>query len=394
MVNSRMSDLSAEELRRYGRHLTLPQVGVDGQRRLKAARVLLVGAGGLGSPAALYLAAAGVGTITIVDDDVVDESNLQRQVLHDTAQVGQQKVESARARLAALNPFVQVQAQPQRLTAANTRTLVAAHDVVIDGTDNFATRYLINDACVLEGRPDVQASVFRFEGQASVFATAGGPCYRCIFPVAPPPQTVPACDEAGVLGVLPGLLGLIQATEALKLILGIGDPLAGRLLTVNVLTMEWRTIAIPRDPDCPACGSRGSIILPTADAAATATADLVPPPEHERIAPMRAPLPEITPRELADRLAAGEDLCLLDVREQREWDMAHLPTAKLVPLGTLDEAVPTLDPNKETVVYCRSGARSASAVRQLQAAGFTRVANLAGGILRWSDEVDPSIQKY
>jgi adenylyltransferase/sulfurtransferase len=379
-------DLGAGELLRYARHLTLPQVGLEGQRKLKAARILLVGAGGLGSPAALYLAAAGVGTITIVDDDVVDASNLQRQILHGSRDLGRHKADSARERLADLNPHVRVDVHATRLTAANARALVAGHDVVLDGSDNFATRYLVNDACVLEDTPDVYASVFRFEGQASVFATPDGPCYRCIFPDPPPRELVPDCAEAGVLGVLPGLLGVIQATEALKLILGVGEPLVGRLLMVDALAMQMQVIEIPRNPECPACGTRSSTGL-TAGVAASARSPREQPPAA-------AMVPEIAPRDLAARLDAGDPLVLLDVREPAEWQVARLPGARLVPLGTLEEVLPTLDPRQETVVYCRSGVRSATAVRRLRAAGFEHVRNLAGGILRWSEGVDPRVPRY
>ena len=372
--------LGAEELLRYGRHLALPQVGLEGQRKLKAARVLLVGAGGLGSPAALYLAAAGVGTITIVDDDVVDASNLQRQILHGSRDIGRPKTASARERLGDLNPNVRVDVHAARLTADNARALVAGHDVVLDGSDNFATRYLVNDACVLEGTPDVYASVFRFEGQASVFATQDGPCYRCIFPDPPTRELVPNCAEAGVLGVLPGLLGVIQATEALKLILGVGESLAGRLLVVDALAMQMQTIQIPRNPDCPACGTRTIATLIAGDDTSVRSPGDSPP--------AAAAVAEIAPRDLAARLDAGDPIVLLDVREPAEWQVARIPHARLVPLGTLEEALPTLDPHQETVVYCRSGVRSATAVRRLRAAGFERVQNLAGGILRWSEEVN------
>lgn len=374
-----MTDPAA--LRRYARHLALPQVGLEGQRRLAAARVLLVGAGGLGSPAALYLAAAGVGTIGIVDHDVVDESNLQRQVLYDTGDVGLPKAAAARERLRALNPHVDVQVHAERLTARNARSLVARYDLVLDGSDNFATRYVVNDACVIEGRPDVFASVQRFEGQASVFATPGGPCYRCLYPDPPPPDMVPDCAQAGVLGVLPGLLGTIQATEALKLILGIGESLAGRLLLVDALGMTTRSIALERDPACPACGTRTL----TTPGAGDVSCGMSARPDA---------IPEITPRELADRLRGGEDLLLLDVREPAEWEIARLPQSRLVPLGALDEALPTLDRDREIVVVCRAGIRSASAVQRLRDAGFTRVWNLAGGILRWSAEVDPTVPRY
>ncbi|MHB0948493.1 MAG: molybdopterin-synthase adenylyltransferase MoeB [Gemmatimonadaceae bacterium] len=372
-----LPELAVEELLRYGRHLTLPQVGLAGQRRLKAARVLLVGAGGLGSPAALYLAAAGVGTITIVDPDVVDASNLQRQILHRTRDVGRPKVESARERLAEVNPHVRVEAHGARLTAANARPLVARHDLVLDGSDNFATRYLVNDACVLEGKPDVYASVVRFEGQASVLAVPGGPCYRCLFPEPPPPELVPGCAEAGVLGVLPGLLGVVQATEALKLLLGIGESLVGRLLLVDTLGMALRTIPLRRDPACPACGARTITRLADLDSRCAA-----PPAPSE--------IPEIAPRDLVARLDARDDLLLLDVREPQEWQLGRLPQAQLAPLGTLDEILGALDPRRATVVLCESGVRSAAAVCRLRVAGFQRVWSLAGGIRRWREEVDPS----
>ncbi len=377
-------DLTRDELQRYSRHLLLPNVALDGQQRIKAARVLLVGAGGLGSPAALYLAAAGVGTIGLVDFDVVDVSNLQRQVLHGTSAVGRSKLESARARIADLNPNVNVVTHDTRLTSDNALEILADYDIIIDGTDNFATRYLVNDACVLLGKPNVYGSIFRFDGQASVFCTADGPCYRCLFPTPPPPGSVPSCAEGGVLGVLPGLVGTIQATEALKLILGAGDPLIGRLLLVDALGMNFRTVRVPRDPTCPACGTREIKALIDYDeycgTSPTTTSTM-------------ARVPELTPRELAEALARGDDLQLLDVREPYEWQLGVLPSATLVPLGALAGAMPTLDASKHVVVYCRSGVRSADAVKQLSAAGF-RATNLAGGILRWSDEVDPTLPKY
>lgn len=369
--------LDADELLRYGRHLSLPQVGIDGQQRLKSARVLLVGAGGLGSPAALYLAAAGVGHLTIVDDDVVDASNLQRQVLHDTAAVGRPKTDSARDRLAALNPRVDVDANRTRFTAANARMLVAAHDLVLDGSDNFATRYLVNDACVLEGKPDVYASVVRFDGQASIFAAAGGPCYRCLFPAPPPPELVPSCADAGVFGVLPGLLGVIQATEAIKLLLGIGQSLIGRLMLVDALAMSMRTIPIRRDPDCPACGSRPGKVLTAGSVACDVDA-----------------IAEILPRDLAARIDRGDDILLIDVRDPHEWNLARVESARLIPLGTLVDAIPSLDAQRETFVLCQSGMRSATATRRLRDAGFSRVTNVIGGIARWSAEVDPTLSRY
>jgi molybdopterin/thiamine biosynthesis adenylyltransferase/rhodanese-related sulfurtransferase len=376
-----LPELTPEETLRYSRHLLLPPVGAEGQRRLKASRVLLVGAGGLGSPAALYLAAAGVGTIGLVEFDAVDVSNLQRQVLHGTRDVGRPKVDSARDRIADLNPHVTVEAHPTRLTSANALEIVRAYDVVIDGTDNFPTRYLVNDACVLTGRPYVYGSVFRFEGQASVFAAKDGPCYRCLFPEPPPPGAVPDCEEGGVLGVLPGLIGVLQATEALKLLLGIGEPLVGRLLLVDALRMQFRTLKLERDPSCPACGTRTLRALIDYESFCGVGAGA-------------AAVPEIAPRELAARLATGAPVELIDVREPREWELARIAGARLVPLGTLGGEIARWQRDAEIVIYCKTGVRSANAVRQLQAAGFTRVRNLTGGIRRWSDEVDSSVPRY
>jgi molybdopterin/thiamine biosynthesis adenylyltransferase/rhodanese-related sulfurtransferase len=374
--------LSPDELLRYDRHLILPDVGLEGQRRIKAARILLVGAGGLGSPAALYLAAAGVGTLGLVDFDVVDVSNLHRQLLHGTKDIGRSKLESARARIADVNPHVRVETHETRLTSANALGILGEYDIVIDGTDTFATRYLTNDACVLLGKPNVYGSIFRFDGQASVFCTEDGPCYRCLFPSPPPPGTVPSCAEGGVLGVLPGLVGTIQATEALKLVLGLGDSLAGRLLLIDTLTMRFHTVRVPRDPACPACGTHEIRELVDYEAfCGTPSGDA------------SADIPDLTPAELAQRLAGGTDLVLLDVREPHEWETGRLPGARLVPLAQLGDAIPTLDRAREYVVYCRTGGRSANAARQLQSAGM-RVSTLAGGILRWSDEVDPSVAKY
>lgn len=381
-----LPQLSREELQRYARHLSLPEVGVDGQRRLKAARVLMVGAGGLGSPVGLYLAAAGVGQIGLVEFDAVDVTNLQRQVLHGTRDVGRPKVESAAERLRDLNPHVEVTGYPTRLTSENALELVRAHDLVVDGADNFATRYLVNDACVLTGRPNVHASVFRFEGQASVFGAPGGPCYRCVYPEPPPPGAVPSCAEGGVLGVLPGLLGLVQATEALKLLAGIGEPLVGRLLLVDALTMSFRTLRLRRDPRCPACGTRELVALADYD-------QLCAGPRHGAGAPAPA-VAEIGPAELAARLARGDDLQLVDVREPHEWAIGRIEGARLLPLATLPDAAAELDPRREVVVYCKLGGRSARAAALLAQAGFARVTNLAGGIIRYSDEVDPSIPRY
>jgi len=376
--------LTREELHRYSRHLILPDVALEGQERIRAARVLLVGAGGLGSPAALYLAAAGVGALGIVDFDVVDVTNLQRQVLHGTSAVGRSKLDSARERIADLNPNVRLETHETRLTSANALEILREYDVIVDGTDNFATRYLTNDACVILGKPNVYGSIFRFEGQASIFATPDGPCYRCLFPNPPPPGLVPSCAEGGVLGVLPGIVGTIQATEALKLILGIGDTLVGRLLLIDALGMRFHTVRVPRDPKCPACGTREIQELIDYD-------EYCGTPGGEM--PARTDVPEITPTELAARLDAKEELELIDVREPYEWQLGRLPTARLIPLGQLPSALSTLDSTREIVVYCRSGVRSADATKQLRAAGF-RAVNLAGGILRWSDDVDPTIPKY
>ncbi len=378
--------LSSDEVLRYSRHLILPEVALGGQRKLKAARVLLVGAGGLGSPLGLYLAAAGVGHIGIVDFDVVDLTNLQRQVLHGTKDVGRPKLESARERVKDVNPNVEVETYETRLTSANALEILRDYDLVIDGTDNFPTRYLVNDACVLLGKPNVYGSIFRFEGQASVFATAEGPCYRCLFREPPPPGLVPSCAEGGVLGVLPGLIGTIQATEAIKLILGVGEPLIGKLLLVDALTMQFRTLKLKRDPECPACGTHEIKELIDYEAFCGM------PGSHD--AQVTAGVPGIEPAELSARLRQGSDLDLVDVREPHEWEIGRLPNARLVPLGTLVAALSTFDPAREIVLYCRSGVRSAQAVRQLQAMGFRRVRNLTGGILRWSDDVDSSVPKY
>ena len=380
-----LPELSRDELQRYSRHLLLPEVGAEGQRRLKAARVLLIGAGGLGSPAALYLAAAGVGTLGVVDFDVVDVTNLQRQLLHGTSDVGRSKLASAIDRLREVNPLVTVEPHETRLTSANALELFARYDVIVDGTDNFQTRYLVNDACVLTGKPNVYGSIFRFDGQASVFCTPDGPCYRCLYPEPPPPGLVPSCAEGGVLGVLPGLVGTLQASEAIKLILGIGEPLVGRLLLVDALGARWRTVKLRRDPGCPACGTRTITALMDYDQFCGIT---------PAVSVTSGDVPEVTPREVAARQARGDDFDLLDVREPHEVTIAAYPGARLIPLGSLAGAIGTLDRARDIVVACRSGARSAKAVRQLQAAGFTRVWNLAGGILRWSDEVDPTIVKY
>jgi adenylyltransferase/sulfurtransferase len=378
--------LEHDEILRYSRHLIIPNVGMDGQRKLKAARVLLIGAGGLGSPLALYLAAAGVGTLGLVDFDVVDMTNLQRQVLHGTKDVGRPKLDSARDRILDVNPHVHVEGYETRLTSENALEILRDYDLVIDGTDNFPTRYLTNDACVLLGKPNVYGSIYRFEGQASVFATAEGPCYRCLFREPPPPGLVPSCAEGGVLGVLPGLIGTIQATEGIKLLLGIGEPLIGRLLLVDALALKFRTVKLRKDPSCPMCGTHE-------------IRELIDYEQFCGIDPTAAAdggagVPEITPDELAVRLRRNDDFDLVDVREPYELDIARIDGARLVPLATLAASLSTLDSARDIVVMCRSGARSAKAVRQLQGAGFRRVWNLAGGILRWSDDVDPLVPKY
>jgi molybdopterin/thiamine biosynthesis adenylyltransferase/rhodanese-related sulfurtransferase len=379
--------LTTDEIQRYSRHLILPDVGVAGQQKLKAARVLTVGAGGLGSPVALYLAAAGVGTLGVIDFDVVDVSNLQRQILHGTKDVGRSKLESARARLHDLNPHVQVETYDTRLTSANALDIIGGYDIVVDGTDNFATRYLTNDACVLLGKPNVYGSIFRFEGQASVFGMADGPCYRCLFPEPPPPGSVPSCAEGGVFGVLPGIVGTIQATETIKLILGIGETLAGRLLLIDAQSMQFRAMTLRKDPACPACGTRTITALIDYD-------EFCGSPGADAMDDIDDVL-EITPRELAARLSGGDDsFDLIDVREPYEWAIARIDGARLVPLGQIPKSLSSLDKTREIVVMCRSGVRSADAVRFMQSQGFARVRNLAGGILRWSSDVDPRVPRY
>ncbi len=378
-----LPELTGDELRRYGRHLVLKEVGIEGQRRLKSARVLLVGAGGLGSPAALYLAAAGVGTLGLVDFDKVDITNLQRQVIHGTKDIGRPKLDSAADRIRDLNPNVRVEQFDTALTSDNALGIARDFDVIVDGTDNFPTRYLVNDTCVILGIPNAFGSVLRFEGQASVFAADNGPCYRCLFREPPPPGLVPGCAEAGVLGVLPGLVGTIQATETIKLILGNGTPLIGRLLLIDALTMQFRTIGVKKDPECPACGTREIKELIDYEAfcgvSAKEPADCVS---------------DISPRQLAERIARGDDIQLVDVREKWEWDISRLPGAKLIPLGSLGNQASSLDRNRETVLYCKSGVRSLYAADELADLGFTKLANLSGGIIRWSEEVDPTVLRY
>ena len=389
------SQLSPDELQRYHRQLILPGVGEEGQQRLKAARVLLVGAGGLGSPAALYLAAAGVGTLGIIDEDVVELSNLQRQVLHGTRDVGRAKVASAEARLRDLNPHVEIATLHARLSSANALGILRDYDIVVDGSDNFQTRYLVNDACVLSGKPNIYGSVIRFDGQASVFCTDKGPCYRCLFPEPPAPGVIPNCAEGGVFGVLPGMVGVIQATETIKCITGTGESLVGRLLLIDALRMRFRTIEIARNPNCPACGTREITQLldydifcgvgKTGDSASATGADRDEPGLTDD---------EITPRGLDARLRAGEAITVLDVREPHEWSIARLPDARLIPLSSLPQAMHSLDRSAEIVVYCHHGMRSAAAVEWLQDQGFRTVRNLVGGIDRWSLDVDTSVRRY
>jgi sulfur-carrier protein adenylyltransferase/sulfurtransferase len=382
--------LSRPERVRYARHLSLPEVREEGQRRLKASRVLMVGAGGLGSPIGLYLAAAGVGTLGIAEFDVVDESNLQRQVLHGTSDLGRPKLDSARDRLREVNPHVRVEPHPVRLAADNALEILQGYDVVVDGSDNFPTRYLVNDACVLLGKPYVYGSIFRFEGQASVFAAPGGPCYRCLFAEPPPPGLVPSCAEGGVLGVLPGIVGSIQAAEAIKLLLGIGQPLVGRLLIFDALRMQFRELKLRRDPACPACGDQ-----PTIDALIDYDRFCGLPSASEEQS-MSNGVPEITVTELKQRLDDGESVTIVDVREPYEWEIGNLGEfgALLIPLAELEERLDEIPDQGDIVLQCRSGGRSEKALKFLREQGFENLYNLKGGILAWSDEVDPSMPKY
>jgi molybdopterin/thiamine biosynthesis adenylyltransferase/rhodanese-related sulfurtransferase len=383
-----LPELTNAEFGRYSRHLIMPEVGVDGQRRLKNARVLCVGAGGLGSPAALYPAAAGVGALGIIDFDAVDASNLQRQILHATNDVGRSKLASARDRLSALNPEVRIETHETALTSKNALDILREYDVVLDGTDNFATRYLVNDACVLLKKPNAYGSIFRFEGQASVFATENGPCYRCLYPEPPPPGLVPSCAEGGVLGVLPGVIGTIQATETIKLVLGKGEPLIGRLLLYDAWRMRFRELKLRRDPACPVCGDRPTI------------RELI---DYEQFCGVRpaaaspAALPpelEVTVEELNARLSSGTAPAIVDVREPQEFQICRIPGSVLIPLGSLGARLAELPRDREIVVHCKSGARSAKAVRLLQERGFTGARNLKGGILAWIERIDPSLPRY
>lgn len=375
--------LTADEFQRYSRHLILPHVGEAGQRRLKQARVLVIGAGGLGSPAALYLAAAGVGTIGLVDADLVDVSNLQRQVLHGTSTLGHPKLDSARARIGDLNPRVTVETFPERLTSRNALGILEGFEVVLDGSDNFPTRYLINDASYLSGIPDVYGAIFQFEGQASVFAAPGGPCYRCLYAEPPPPGMVPGCAEAGVLGALPGVIGSIQAMEAIKLLLGIGDPLVGRLLLFDALRMQFRELALQRDPACPLCGDSPTL------------RELIDYEEFCGVTPLAAPAGlEVTPAELQRELASGRPIVLVDVREVPEWELVRLEGARLAPLSRLPGLANALDPASDIVAYCHHGIRSLQAATFLRSVGLPRVRSLAGGIDRWAREIDREMVRY
>jgi molybdopterin/thiamine biosynthesis adenylyltransferase/rhodanese-related sulfurtransferase len=379
---SNAMQLSAEELQRYSRHLMMPEVTPDGQRCLKAARVLCIGAGGLGSPAALYLAAAGVGTIGIVDFDDVDLSNLQRQILHGTSDIGRSKLESARDRLREVNPEIKLELHRCRFSSENATELVAQYDLIVDGSDNFPTRYLSNDVCVFARKPNVYGSVFRFEGQTTVFAPhIGGPCYRCLFPEPPPPGTVPNCAEAGVLGVLPGLIGMLQAIETIKLVVGIGEPLVGRLLHFDALKVKFRELNLRRDPQCPVCGENPTIFSPI---------------DYEQFcgAEDEEAIPTMSAQELKHKMDAREPFELIDVRETFEYEIARIDGAKLIPLGEIAQRADELQGDRPIVVHCHSGRRSAEAVRLLQQRGFGNIYNLQGGIDAWSDQIDPSVPKY
>jgi molybdopterin/thiamine biosynthesis adenylyltransferase/rhodanese-related sulfurtransferase/molybdopterin converting factor small subunit len=383
-----LPDLTNEEIKRYSRHLIMPEVGIEGQKKLKAAKVLCIGAGGLGSPAALYLAAAGVGTLGIVDFDTVDFSNLQRQILHGTPDVGRSKLASAKDKLNAINPNVKIETYETALTSANALELFAPYDVILDGTDNFPTRYLVNDACVLLGKPNAYGSIFRFEGQASVFATKDGPCYRCLYPEPPPPGLVPSCAEGGVLGVLPGIIGIIQATETIKLIIGVGEPLIGRFMIYDALKMKFRELKLRKDPDCPVCGTHPTV---------TTLIDYdqfcgVVPAAPEPVVVNNAT--EITASELKQRLDRGDKLKIVDVREPNEYQINRIEGSQLIPLGDVPQRYQELDKNDEIVVQCKMGGRSAKAADFLRSVGFTKVLNLKGGILDWIDKVDPSQPKY
>jgi len=378
--------LSKEEILRYSRHLIMPEVGMEGQLKLKNAKVALIGTGGLGAPLGMYLAAAGIGRIGLVDFDVVDFTNLQRQVIHGTKDVGRKKLDSAADTMLDINPYLEIDRHETALTSENALQILKDYDIVVDGTDNFPTRYLVNDACVLLGKPNVYGSIFRFEGQATVFAYQGGPCYRCLYPEPPPPGLVPSCAEGGVLGILPGTVGLIQATETVKLILGIGEPLVGRLLLYDALAMRFRELKLRRNPECPVCGDHPTIreLIDYQQFCG------IPNQQHEPIAAEG----DIDPVEVKAKIDRGDPFVLIDVREPHEYQICKIPYAKLIPLGDLPKRVNELDSADEIVAHCKSGMRSAKAVDFLKQAGFRKVRNMKGGILAWSDKVDPSVPKY
>ena len=383
-----LPELTTDELARYSRHLILPEVGMEGQQKLKAAKVLCVGTGGLGSPLAFYLAAAGIGTLGLVDFDVVDASNLQRQIIHSTKDIGRKKLDSAAEKLTALNPAMKVIKHDTMLSSANALDILKDYDVVADGTDNFPTRYLVNDACVLLGKPNVYGSIFRFEGQASVFATKEGPCYRCLYPEPPPPGLVPSCAEGGVLGILPGLVGVIQATEVIKLILGNGSPLVGRLLLVDALNMKFRELKLRKNHDCPVCGDH-----PTVTALIDYQNFCGIVPETAQEANVKNGIPQISVKELKRRLDAGENVQLIDVREPYEFQIAQIG-GKLIPQNEVPQRLSEIDRDREVVVHCKSGGRSQRIAEFLKQSGYEKVANVAGGITAWSDEIDPKVPKY
>lgn len=383
-----LPELTTDDLARYSRHLILPEVGMEGQQRLKAAKVLCVGTGGLGSPLALYLAAAGIGTLGLVDFDVVDASNLQRQIIHSTKDIGRKKLDSAAEKLTALNPALNVIKHETMLTSANALEILKDYDVIADGTDNFPTRYLVNDACVILGKPNAYGSIFRFEGQASVFATEDGPCYRCLYPEPPPPGLVPSCAEGGVLGILPGLVGVIQATEVIKLILGKGSPLIGRLLLVDALNMKFRELKLRKNPECPVCGANPTI---TELIDYQQFCGIVPETKEEKT--MKNGIPQMSVKEFKQRRDAGEEIFLLDVREPFEYQIAQIG-GTLIPQNDVPQRLAEIPRDREVVVQCKSGGRSQRIAEFLAQNGYTKVTNLAGGILAWADEIDPKVQKY
>ena len=387
-TDASLPELTTDDLSRYSRHLILPEVGMEGQQKIKAARVLCVGTGGLGSPLALYLAAAGVGTLGLVDFDVVDASNLQRQIIHSTQDIGRKKLDSAEEKLKALNPFLNVVKHDTMLSSANALEIIKDYDIVADGTDNFPTRYLVNDACVLLGKPNVYGSIFRFEGQASVFATKEGPCYRCLYPEPPPPGLGPSCAEGGVLGILPGLVGVIQATEVIKLILGKGQSLVGRLLLVDALNMRFRELKLRKNPECPVCGAKPTV---TKLIDYQQFCGIVPETPQEKN--MKNGVPQLSVKELKQRMDAGEELFVLDVREPYEYQIAQIG-GKLIPQNDVPGRLAEIPRDREIIVHCRSGARSQRIAEYLKQQGYPDVVNVAGGILAWADEIDPKVQKY